>query len=180
MDSRRDALSDLRTAFNCPAKWSSMHGDDRVRHCTHCKLNVYNISAMSREEAVNLLEENGEKICVRFYQRADGAILTQPCGRARKVAFRWQMAAISLISALGIGIFMPVYAGAAASPSAEFKFRLRNVQRYNHEIAQEKDPETRQVLEQMREKDQKEMMEAYSRLSPEDVEELGSLIPPQS
>ena len=179
MADKRDALSDLRTAFNCPAKWSHMHGDERVRHCTHCKLNVYNISAMTREEAVNLLEENGEKVCVRYYQRADGAILTQPCGRAAKVAFRWRMATISVISALGFGLFMPVYAGAAISPRSQFKYLLRKVQRQTQDIRNEKDPETRKVLAEMREKDRQELMKAYARLTQEDMDQLGSLIPPK-
>ena len=57
-----------------------MLGDERVRFCMSCEKNVYNLSAMPREDAERLLQERiGKDLCVRFYQRADGTILTEDC-----------------------------------------------------------------------------------------------------
>lgn len=70
----------LAIASPCPASWDDMRGDNRVRFCGECKKNVYNVSEMTRLEAEELLRKNGDgDMCVRFYERADGTILTQDC-----------------------------------------------------------------------------------------------------
>lgn len=56
-----------------------MIGDERVRFCGQCNLNVYNLSAMTRPQAENLIAGSEDRLCVRFYRRADGSILTQDC-----------------------------------------------------------------------------------------------------
>lgn len=55
-----------------------MKGDDRRRFCEQCSLHVYDISAMSKVEAVKFLTSTSDA-CVRFYRRADGTIMTQDC-----------------------------------------------------------------------------------------------------
>jgi hypothetical protein len=77
---RLPMLDSVRVASPCNASWDEMLGDDRVRFCTSCEKNVFNLSAMTREDAERLLAErlNGE-LCVRFYQRADGTVMTQDC-----------------------------------------------------------------------------------------------------
>lgn len=77
---RLPMLDNVRVASPCNASWDEMLGDDRVRFCTSCEKNVFNLSAMAREDAERLLAErvNGE-LCVRFYQRADGTVMTQDC-----------------------------------------------------------------------------------------------------
>ena len=73
-------LDQLRIASPCKADWNEMLGDERVRFCLGCEKNVYNLSSMKRDDAENLLRERlGNDLCVRFYQRADGTILTQDC-----------------------------------------------------------------------------------------------------
>jgi len=72
-------LDRITVASPCHASWDEMLGDDRVRFCLSCEKNVYNLSAMTREEAERLLQERGDDLCVRFYQRADGTIMTQDC-----------------------------------------------------------------------------------------------------
>ncbi|MBX3220573.1 MAG: hypothetical protein KF795_08650 [Labilithrix sp.] len=73
-------LDDVRVASPCTANWDEMLGDERVRYCLGCAKNVYNLSAMPREDAERLLEERlGGELCVRFYKRADGTILTEDC-----------------------------------------------------------------------------------------------------
>ncbi|OJY28541.1 MAG: hypothetical protein BGO98_05570 [Myxococcales bacterium 68-20] len=73
-------LDQVRIASPCNASWDEMLGDERVRFCVSCEKNVYNLSAMPREDAERLLQERvGKELCVRFYQRADGTILTEDC-----------------------------------------------------------------------------------------------------
>jgi hypothetical protein len=78
-----------------------MVGDARVRFCGSCQLNVYNLSDMSRAEAETLVRqaegEDGPHLCVHFYRRADGTMITRDCpvgllaraarGVRRRVAF---------------------------------------------------------------------------------------------
>ncbi len=74
-----DPLKNLRIATPCPASWESMAGDERVRHCSLCKLNVYNVSEMTRDEVRDLFLHNEGRACIRLYRRADGTILTRDC-----------------------------------------------------------------------------------------------------
>ena len=72
-------LNNVRVASPCPADWNAMQGDDRKRYCGECKLNVYNLSGMTRYDAEHLLRMSEGRLCVRYYQRQDGSILTKDC-----------------------------------------------------------------------------------------------------
>ncbi len=72
-------LDRVRVASPCSVPWDAMKGDDRVRFCDACKLSVYNLSAMSREEAESLIRGREGRMCVSFYRRADGTMLTRDC-----------------------------------------------------------------------------------------------------
>lgn len=72
-------LNNLKVASPCSQDWNAMIGSERKRFCGECKLNVYNLSGMSRTEAENLIMNAEGRLCVRFYQRADGSVLTEDC-----------------------------------------------------------------------------------------------------
>jgi hypothetical protein len=72
-------LKHVRVAAPCPASWERMLGNDRVRFCDQCNLNVYNLSALTKRDAERLIMSTEGRLCVRFYRRADGTILTQNC-----------------------------------------------------------------------------------------------------
>jgi TonB family protein len=72
-------LEKIKIAASCNAEWRWMYGDDQVRFCGQCNQNVYNLSALSREQAEDLIRQNEGQLCVRFYRRADGTILTKNC-----------------------------------------------------------------------------------------------------
>jgi hypothetical protein len=72
-------LDNLRVAAPCDVAWDDMVGNGRVRHCDSCQNQVFNISAMSRADAEVLLRERSENVCVRFYRRFDGTIMTRDC-----------------------------------------------------------------------------------------------------
>ena len=92
-------LDDLRVASPCSASWDEMVGDDRVRFCLACEKNVYNVSAMSRDEAEALIAdaEGDPGLCLRMYRRADGTVLTADCpvGRRRRRVTRIAAAALA-------------------------------------------------------------------------------------
>lgn len=72
-------LDSVKVAAPCSADWDKMVGDERARFCQSCELNVYNLSGMSRAEAERLVAGAEGRVCVRFYRRADGTILTGNC-----------------------------------------------------------------------------------------------------
>jgi len=72
-------LENVAIAAPCSASWDAMVGDDRIRFCGQCEKNVYNLSAMPRDEAEALLAAREGKMCVRLYKRADGTVMTSDC-----------------------------------------------------------------------------------------------------
>jgi hypothetical protein len=100
-------LDQVRIASPCSAPWAEMQGDDRVRFCTQCKLNVYNISAMNREEAEALVQSAEGRLCINFYRRQDGTILTRDCPvglNLRRRALAKSLAAASVVFGMFLGI----------------------------------------------------------------------------
>lgn len=103
-------LENIRIASPCPANWDEMYGNDRMRFCGECKLNVYNLSGMSRNEAENLVSNAEGRLCVRYFQRKDGTIITQNCPvgwakvKARTKAY--VTAVFSLMMTLFGGVFI--------------------------------------------------------------------------
>src|SRR6185369_3331890 len=72
-------INKLRVASLCSVGWETMTGDERIRHCQSCQLNVYNISEMARADAENLITKREGRLCIRLYKRADGTVLTKDC-----------------------------------------------------------------------------------------------------
>jgi hypothetical protein len=72
-------LANVRIASPCSARWEDMYGDERLRFCGECKLNVYNLSGMTKYDAENLFRLAEGSLCVRYYQRPDGTIMTKDC-----------------------------------------------------------------------------------------------------
>jgi len=72
-------LGVIKVARPCHRDWAQMSGDARARFCTDCKLTVYNLSEMTTDEARELIREKEGQLCVRFYERTDGTVLTRDC-----------------------------------------------------------------------------------------------------
>jgi hypothetical protein len=104
MRSSTTSLDVIQIQNPCPESWDEMHGDSRVRFCDHCRLNVYNLSDMSRDEAQALLTAREGRLCVRYYQRRDGGVVTRDCkGGLRKRVMRAATFAASATVALLAG-----------------------------------------------------------------------------
>ena len=74
-----DNLDQIRVASPCSVGWESMAGNDRVRFCSLCQLNVYNFAELTRKEADQLVRTTEGRICGRLYRRSDGTVITRDC-----------------------------------------------------------------------------------------------------
>lgn len=113
MNEFTNPLNNVRIASPCKADWNQMIGDERRRFCGECSLNVYNLSAMTKAEAENLLVNSEGRLCARFYKRADGTVLTKDCPvgwqaikrRASKMATAAASLIIGIFSGLGLSAY---------------------------------------------------------------------------
>ena len=103
---KEDLLDRIRIAAPCHVSWESMSGTDRARFCSQCQLHVYDISQLSRQQAIALIASTQGRICGRVHRRADGTVLTRDCPvglralrrRAARVAGASLAAVLSLFS----------------------------------------------------------------------------------
>jgi hypothetical protein len=79
MAKSQSPLDHVKVASPCPADWNQMTGNDQVRFCSQCNLNVYNLSGMTRDEAEHLLTSTEGRLCIRYYKRKDGTVITKDC-----------------------------------------------------------------------------------------------------
>ncbi|MEP7038660.1 MAG: hypothetical protein ABI891_09965 [Acidobacteriota bacterium] len=106
-------LENIKIASPCAADWDAMIGNERSRHCGDCKLNVYNLSEMTRQEAENFLIQAEGRVCVRYFKRADGTILTKDCPigwkaikrRVSKTATAFASLVFAALSGIGLASY---------------------------------------------------------------------------
>jgi hypothetical protein len=102
-------LDHVKIAAPCPADWDQMFSfeDERVRFCSQCNLNVYNLSGMNRQEAEALITKTEGRLCVRFYRKADGSVLTQNCPVGLKAIKR----RVAWVARVVLGMVLSVVSG---------------------------------------------------------------------
>jgi hypothetical protein len=111
-------LDRVRIAAPCKADWEEMVGTDRVRFCGQCNLNVYNLSSMTKPEAESFISRNEGRLCIRFYRRGDGSILTRNCPvglraiRRRMTYLARAVTSTALGFFAGLGLFEGFYGSA--------------------------------------------------------------------
>jgi hypothetical protein len=97
-------LEDVRVAQPCHASWDKMDGDGTARFCQSCHKNVYNLSEMTRQQAEALIAEKEGNLCVRYYRRADGTVMTDDCPvglRLIRKPYKWLLAGAACVFAWG-------------------------------------------------------------------------------
>ena len=57
----------------CTADWDSMIGDDRIRFCEHCNLNVNDLSQLTPKRVRRLVTKSNSRLCIRYQKRRDGS-----------------------------------------------------------------------------------------------------------
>lgn len=66
-------LSRVRVKSPCTQDWNTMRGNDQVRFCDHCAKNVHNLSEMTPDAALELVEQSEGRLCVRYISNPDGS-----------------------------------------------------------------------------------------------------------
>jgi hypothetical protein len=85
-----------------------MEGDDRVRHCCDCRLNVYNVAEMEREEVIRLIQQKEGRLCFRMHRRQDGTLITRDCPTGLRAVRR--KIAVALVCACSLFASVVAYA----------------------------------------------------------------------
>lgn len=112
MNKNQEYLQKVRIATPCSADWDKMEGDDRVRHCQQCDLNVFNISQMTAKEARDLIQNSTGRVCIQMYRRVDGTVITRDCPRGlEKVRKAYRRTVASIAGFIGwLALVSPVSA----------------------------------------------------------------------
>jgi hypothetical protein len=64
--SKQSLIEAVRIENPCEKDWNEMRGGEKVRVCDHCALEVNNVSALSRREALRLVRRTSGRICLRY------------------------------------------------------------------------------------------------------------------
>ena len=78
---------DLKISAPCPMRWENLTGNDRIRYCGRCQLNVYNLAEMGVDEIETVFRTTQGRVCGRIYLRGDRTATLRDCpqGRAGKI-----------------------------------------------------------------------------------------------
>ncbi len=124
---RLEVLHAVDVQTPCHEPWESMTGDERVRFCGRCDKHVYNLSGMTRIEAEQFVSGATGSVCIRFFRRPDGTLLTEDCpvgvrGRRIRRARNLLVGGLALggVGTVGFGLLgvatmgemRPIHAGA--------------------------------------------------------------------
>jgi hypothetical protein len=89
----------------CPKRWTDLVGNDRIRYCGDCKLNVYNLAIMRPAEIEALFRKTGGRLCGQLYVRNDRTATLRDCPPGRSGVLRRRIAkAAAAFLALAVGL----------------------------------------------------------------------------
>ena len=104
-----------------------------VRYCSPCLHEVYNLSEMTMQEAEELISRHEGILCVRYYQRLDGTVMTRECPIGVAKAQRSFRRGIAILASVLLGKiasswdpfpvlrFIPVMGSTGNPQSTEFE-----------------------------------------------------------
>jgi len=93
---------DLRISSPCPMSWDDLAGNDRIRYCGRCRLNVYNLADMEPEDVEALVRRTEGRLCGRLYLRGDRTASFRDCpSRARRIFLR-RMVTVAAVLVLAL------------------------------------------------------------------------------
>lgn len=110
MKRHTNPLDHVSVAAPCPADWERMNGNEQVRFCTECNLNVYNLSGMTRADAERLIYQTEGRLCIRYYRKADGTILTKNCPVGLRALKQRLTRMASAVAAVVLSFFAGIFA----------------------------------------------------------------------
>ncbi len=74
---------ELKISSPCPKSWDDLVGDNRIRYCGQCKLNVYNFAEMPSDEVERIVRRSEGRICGTLFLRGDQTATLRDCPSAR-------------------------------------------------------------------------------------------------
>lgn len=92
---------ELTISAPCPESWDRMAGDNRIRFCGRCNLNVYNLAVLKPHEVESLVRRTSGRLCGRLYVRNDRTATLRDCGASRARQRMKRAVAVSIILLLG-------------------------------------------------------------------------------
>ena len=104
--SRKETILDrILIPSPCPAEWDSMTGNRRQRFCQECNKTVYNLSAMTREEAEALVARFAGRLCARVERDTSGVTISEAMRTAPQLVSRRAspVAAALMSTVIGLG-----------------------------------------------------------------------------
>jgi hypothetical protein len=112
-------LNNITVPSPCTADWNSMIGNDQVRFCSHCNLNVHNLSQMTRSQAERLVGRANGRLCVRYHHDSMGQPRTLPVRRKlHRIGRRVSRIAAGAFTAT-LSVTAAVAQGSASSQSGD-------------------------------------------------------------
>ncbi|MCO4770080.1 MAG: hypothetical protein KDA24_08635 [Deltaproteobacteria bacterium] len=112
------AIDRVRIASPCKESWDDMSGDAYSRRCDLCKLQVFNLSALTADEADALLaERTGKRTCAHVYRRRDGTVLTKDCPRGLRD--HWRRVELKCLAVAAVVLSIGAADAATGGPTAE-------------------------------------------------------------
>jgi hypothetical protein len=112
-----------------------MRGDERRRYCKLCKLNVYNLSNMTRDEAESFLINSEGRVCLRVFRRADGSVITKDC----PVGWQKLKRKVSRTAAAAFALVAGFFGGVLALESLQSLRRFTNYDKVPEPFFESKD-----------------------------------------
>lgn len=108
----------------CSQDWEQMRGNEKVRFCDHCALEVNNISAMRRKDALRLVKNSDGRVCVRYIKnpQTNAPVFA---GKFHQITRRAPMLAVGAMTA-ALGLSSIAYAQGGVSrlktPTEQIEF----------------------------------------------------------
>src|SRR6185503_6845622 len=95
-----NSLRKITVASPCLADWEQMTGNEQVRFCDHCNLEVHNISELTYARAARLVARSNGRLCVRYYRDSHGVpIVRSAQGKLHQIGRRASRLAAGAFSA---------------------------------------------------------------------------------
>lgn len=110
----KNFLNNLTIPAPCQADWNSMIGNDQVRFCEHCSLDVHDLSQLSRSQAERLVGRSQGRLCVRYHHDPAGRLVNLPGKKLHRISRR-----VSRIAAGAFTAALSVTSAVAQSSSVQ-------------------------------------------------------------
>src|SRR5258708_33231425 len=97
---------ELRISSPCPMSWDELVGNDRIRYCGKCTLNVYNLADMEPQEVEAIVRKTEGRLCGRLYLRGDRTASLRDCPSTARRIFIKRVVTVASVMILALFAFV--------------------------------------------------------------------------